>query len=379
MVIWLASYPRSGNHFFRHALHALYGVSSHSIYREKPLRELYGDVKAELNRFQLEEMDRRPEPVFVKTHEMPGDDRYPAVYLIRDGRDALVSFAHYSLKEQPKGLATGGEANFKKTLGNLILYQSAFGGWASHVTAWSARPNTAIVRFDDLVSDTERSVREALRALDLDLPRTSGGVLKTFEQLRKESPANFRRGRSGSWKEEMPKDLHALFCFLCGDVLRRFGYREGMDDVPMPEHQEIRGLVVKLQHALDEERRRNTVLRSEENRRALFDVIEQHRMDLYGLRRRYLKLRGELRKALEVVELAKPVVPPKSKVAPWWKSCLTYPVLRVKGIFAPRIGVLRQHGPKPMRPPPAFREKAPVSWPKISVVTPSFNQKLFLL
>ena len=31
---------------------------------------------------------------FVKTHELPSDDS-PAILLVRDGRDAMVSFAHY--------------------------------------------------------------------------------------------------------------------------------------------------------------------------------------------------------------------------------------------------------------------------------------------
>ncbi len=31
---------------------------------------------------------------FVKTHQLPGDNS-PAIYLVRDGRDACVSYAHY--------------------------------------------------------------------------------------------------------------------------------------------------------------------------------------------------------------------------------------------------------------------------------------------
>ena len=32
MVVWLASYPRSGNTFLRIVLHRLYGVPTYSVY-----------------------------------------------------------------------------------------------------------------------------------------------------------------------------------------------------------------------------------------------------------------------------------------------------------------------------------------------------------
>ena len=43
-----------------------------------------------------------------------------------------------------------------------------------------------------------------------------------------------RRGKSGSWKDEMPDDLHQLFWSLHGDVMRRLGYTDGMIDAPSP-------------------------------------------------------------------------------------------------------------------------------------------------
>lgn len=43
-----------------------------------------------------------------------------------------------------------------------------------------------------------------------------------------------------------------------------------------------------------------------------------------------------------------------------------------------RIGVLRQHGPRPARTEKFPQRKEPAVWPKISVVTPSFNHAEFL-
>src|SRR5690348_17690471 len=98
MIIWLASYPRSGNTFYRILLNHLFGVSTQSVYNdplfeERPeLSELVGHAH---NDRSLHELASSPRAYFVKTHELPNCDTYPAIYLVRDGRDALVSYAHY--------------------------------------------------------------------------------------------------------------------------------------------------------------------------------------------------------------------------------------------------------------------------------------------
>lgn len=41
MIVWLASYPRSGNRFFRILLFHLYGIKTYSVYSD-PLLEKIG-------------------------------------------------------------------------------------------------------------------------------------------------------------------------------------------------------------------------------------------------------------------------------------------------------------------------------------------------
>ena len=83
-MIWLASFPRSGSTFLRIVLDQVYGIESSTFHRE----ETY-PVDANYTRFPV-----------VKTHLLPGqlapsDPSIPAVYLVRDGRDCVVSLAHY--------------------------------------------------------------------------------------------------------------------------------------------------------------------------------------------------------------------------------------------------------------------------------------------
>src|SRR2546430_3654396 len=84
---------------------------------------------------------------FMKTHEMPKED-FPAIYLVRDGRDVMISYAHYVLdwihfipiENQPYC--------FEDTLRNVIVNPN-WGGWNAHTLAWTQRSTpTAVIRYE---------------------------------------------------------------------------------------------------------------------------------------------------------------------------------------------------------------------------------------
>ena len=91
MIIWIASYPRSGNTYFRELLQHFYDLETYSVY-DDPKRNLKSEGKstAELmsSPMTLVDMAKAKETYFVKTNELPQDD-FPAIYLLRDGRDAV--------------------------------------------------------------------------------------------------------------------------------------------------------------------------------------------------------------------------------------------------------------------------------------------------
>src|SRR5262245_41654343 len=89
MQLLLASYPRSGNTFFPVILSHRYRLAVRTG-RPAPA----GWAKVGLSGPGA----GGTEPLFYKTHGLPepGGPR-PAVYLVRDGRDALVSYAHFTL------------------------------------------------------------------------------------------------------------------------------------------------------------------------------------------------------------------------------------------------------------------------------------------
>src|ERR1043166_1341802 len=103
MIIWLASYPRSGNTFLRIVLNRLYGISTYSIYDDNdPVAQRVGPdllgYRPKPNCREL--MANGPNLFFTKTHKRRKGDTNPVIYLVRDGRDAVVSQARLKMSEQ---------------------------------------------------------------------------------------------------------------------------------------------------------------------------------------------------------------------------------------------------------------------------------------
>lgn len=233
MIIWLASYPRSGNTFFRILLHRLYALETYSVYPLQDASRLSAeDIRKLLALMGQPEVDcdlgaatADSKWFFVKTHGLPAQDDAPAIVIVRDGRDALVSYAHFLLK------TTGGVDEYKdndlfeSTLERIITSDGpyAFGGWSRNVSAWLNRTGRkSVVRYEDLIQDPVNTVRTAVEPL-IGRPLNSATV-PSFDALHESVPWFFRKGRIGTWKEDLPTRLQDLFLQHHGDMLRQLGY-----------------------------------------------------------------------------------------------------------------------------------------------------------
>jgi hypothetical protein len=232
VIVWLASYPRSGNTFFRILLHRLFGFQTYELYSLANLAERMRDDTDQMMRLtgqsnlacDLGLLQTDSGKHFVKTHDLPNGDDFPAVALIRDGRDAVVSYAYYILKTE-RGIERPGRDLFEATLKQLIIGDS-FGGWSRNVNAWMDHAGRdSAVRFEDLIADPVNIAAATLRRLGVD-----AGIARaappSFQELHAAIPWFFRRGNIGSWHEEMPSHLQDLFLERHGDTLLRLGYSE---------------------------------------------------------------------------------------------------------------------------------------------------------
>jgi hypothetical protein len=230
LIVWLASFPRSGNTMLRIALHQAYGRSSYSLYEEHPGPGEWDNIASvmgsagQVTTGDLDELRRRREPCFVRTHDLPLDDS-PALCLVSDGRDVLVSYAHFVLTYE-RGMAEG--RDFDDVLRILIESRDHFGGWSGNVRAWYERPGagrTAWLRYEDLVREPLESVEGAMRRLGVEL-RATGAPLADFADLHRRWPEFFRRGTVGAWRHEMSEELQRLFWQHHGEAMHWFGYRD---------------------------------------------------------------------------------------------------------------------------------------------------------
>jgi glycosyltransferase involved in cell wall biosynthesis len=236
VIVWLASYPRSGNSFLRVILKSAFDIPSDSVY--PPRSDVSGGVLCEVRDGfvpgrSLGDMALAADLCFLKTHELPGDDDYPALYVVRDGRDAIVSYSHYALEVTPQR-ANPRPDSVLSMMRILVQSDAHFGGWARHVTAWTSRKaSTEVIRFEELIVDPVPVVARALQRLGIPHQRTTFS-LPSFAELRAKAPEFFRAGRVGGYREEMPPELEDLFWSRSAGAMRRYSHSPSKREVHGP-------------------------------------------------------------------------------------------------------------------------------------------------
>jgi len=212
MLVWVASFPRSGNTFLRIILHRLYGVRTSTVYDLDGVAERLGkDLIGFTNRpGTLAELRASDEPHFIKTHRQRDadvDENDPAICLVRDGRDALVSWARQASEEDPD--------SYEAELRNRILRVGAVGtgSWGDNVLSWlqPPAPHRIVLRYEDLIHDPRGAVTPIIAALTPALALRPNAAIPSLAELRRHDDRFFRRGRTGSHHDELPAGLHQLF------------------------------------------------------------------------------------------------------------------------------------------------------------------------
>lgn len=215
-VTWLASYPRSGNTLLRTILKRCFGQTSQSIYDDSEFsdpdvaevigREAVGDDPRDF----VAKARQSGRSLYVKTHEMPPADRHPSIYVVRDGRSAVVSHTHY-LREIV-------QRDF--TLAEVIEGKSGL-NWSAHVRAWMPRPHTLLLRYEDLAAGNPAT----LKAISdfIGKPQIHEFDI-SFTALHALSPTFFRAGSDSANILEMDGEAQRLFDRLHGQTLRDLGY-----------------------------------------------------------------------------------------------------------------------------------------------------------
>ncbi len=284
MIVWITSSGRSGNTFFRVVLHQLYGVDTYAAFQAAEVlvtakaEELVGHKKlpgilrtalasrnSDQIRLALEELEARNEIFFFKTHAMAHElfgTSYRAILIVRDGRDALASYANYLVDIRFDSAAFADRLRrmrrSKAELLNrrawihlakiLVMSGAKKGGlrkwmvsrkidallreerelyfdWSGGNRSWLERePKPVVVYFDDLTRDPVGTVTRAVDSLGIGLAAKSESSVPSFIELKRRYPSFFRKGTSGDWKNHFSRAQEKLFRSQHGEVMEALNF-----------------------------------------------------------------------------------------------------------------------------------------------------------
>jgi hypothetical protein len=276
-IVWLASFPKSGNTWFRIFLANLAreeatpadinnlderGAIASSRYEFEATTMLDSSL---LSHDDIDNLRPRVyetiaagtrEERWIKVHDAYSrlEDGKPlfgrhvaraAVYLVRDPRDVAISFAYHNSTTIDSAIkfinsADGALCDGKKGLDPQLRQRLM--DWSGHVTSWLDQSDVPVhvVRYEDLLAAPVkffcRALQFAGRSATLDdIERAVGHA--DFSELRRQENARgfaervsrtapfFRYGRGGGWRETLTAVQVAAIEQRHGAVMARLGYR----------------------------------------------------------------------------------------------------------------------------------------------------------
>ncbi len=227
--IFIVGYPKSGNTWMQNLVAGVaFGIDPNRT-PDSLVNELVPDVHDVLfyRRFET--------PTFFKSHYLPRPEYRRVVYLLRDGRDAMVSYFHHL------SAIHGSEPDFLKMVSDGEgLFPCR---WHEHVDAWMKNPYGAqmiTIRYEALKTGPVAELRRLCEFAGLERPDHSLQSIAagcSFDAMREREQtmgwsstvwpkdrAFVRRGEVGSFRNEMPSAVAAEFMRQAQQILVQAGY-----------------------------------------------------------------------------------------------------------------------------------------------------------
>jgi aryl sulfotransferase len=273
-IVWLASYPKSGNTWFRVFLTNLLRDGDEPAHinelESTPIASARGifdnNIGFEASDLTADEVDRlRPElyihlaekaegTLFMKIHDaytdaadnrplIPAEATAGAIYIIRNPLDVAVSSAHHNGSDYDTAIARMASDAFLAAKPDRLhdqLRQKLL-SWSGHALSWIdlAPFPVCLLRYEDMKTRPLETFTGAVRFAGL--PHTVAQIQKalefsSFKVVRQQEEADgfqekssaskrfFRKGKIGSWREELTEEQAQRIVCDHWEVMRRFGY-----------------------------------------------------------------------------------------------------------------------------------------------------------
>ncbi|WP_370235745.1 sulfotransferase domain-containing protein [Brevundimonas sp.] len=275
-LFWLASYPKSGNTWFRAFVRNLnsesgtpasindlssggiassrawmddvLGFDTSELDREETARlrpAVYGFASEHTRAFNYHKIHDACHRVDGGQWLVNADATAGALYLIRNPLDVAISYAHHEACSIDAAIAKMADPEHRMAPDNgdrlKPQVEQRLLTWSGHVRSWVDNPDIPIhvIRYEDMKTDSHRVFTAAAGFLKLpvELERIDHALSQSaFEKLRAqedETPfrernprsANFfRKGVAGDWQTTLSGAQIDRVVQAHGDVMKRFGY-----------------------------------------------------------------------------------------------------------------------------------------------------------
>ncbi len=274
-LIWLASYPKSGNTWvrtlFSHYMHASDGALDMTSLTGQPISdkrdsfdEILGVQSSDLTFEEIQQLRPlfhrllaadMPATTLMKTHQafqytkqqepfFAAASTQSAIYVIRNPLDVVVSYASFIGYSFDRIIDLIGKQDavvdrVSDTISQTLPY--LLGDWASHVQNWQNQTlvPVKVVRYEDLHSNGMAVFREMLEFCGFDICE---GRLQTtvracsFDKLQRTEAQTgvspivsasgqfFRKGQSGEGQYSLSKVQRARIENMFGEEMQKHGY-----------------------------------------------------------------------------------------------------------------------------------------------------------
>jgi aryl sulfotransferase len=276
-LVWLASYPKSGNTWFRVFLSNLLrekdndkvDINSGSFAPIASSRHNFEEsLGIESSDLSNDEIDLiRPEfyrnlsletgdtnKLYLKKHDaftrnsnrewiIPCEVSFGAVYFIRNPLDVAVSYSHHINSTLDKAIEemNNHKSSFCKSKYNLSTQlRQILLTWSEHVLSWINSPiDICILRYEDMNLNTFNTFKKAVDFLKLNktdkeitdaIRRSSFDVLqkqeldKGFAEKPQTAKLFFRKGKVGDWRNHLTNEQVSRLLDRHSKVMEMFGY-----------------------------------------------------------------------------------------------------------------------------------------------------------